>query len=323
MKKYILPMALLILFLTDPLYAQTRDFPSQIESGLTSFENARYQEAILQFRDVIINSSLEKYHGDAYYWIGRSHLAAGNIEKAAQNIDYFLVQYPDHSLAAEAQYQKGRILYLQKEYDKAIRHLNTFIENFPANDYQSNAYFWIGESFYALGHLEKAEEVYRHIVENFPRSYKFEAANYRRSLIDLKRREQELLKLLKISHEEYLQALEDFEKRERTYEQAISSYQRKLSSSTSEYDDDLLNQYGSEISSQDEQISALKSQLQEERDRIADLRNRISSMQASPQQQPSYSVEGEKDDVRKLLELKNAALSLKMYYIEWLQDNRE
>jgi hypothetical protein len=37
-----------------------------------------------------------------------------------------------------------------------------------------------------------------------------------------------LLNLLKISHEEYLKLLEEFQRKEKTYEQAITEYQRKL-----------------------------------------------------------------------------------------------
>jgi len=327
MKKNILSTVLLLLVLALPAYTQTSSLPEELKEGLTLFEDAEYQAALLQFRDIIINSALEDYHGDAYYWIGRSHLALGNIDKAAQNIDFFLVQYPDHALTAEAMYQKGRILYLQQEYQRAIRQLNTFIEKYPGNSYQSNAYFWIAESFYELGHLDKAEQIYAYIVETYPRSFKYEAANYRKSLIDLKKREQELLKLLKISHEEYLKTLEDFEQREKTYEQAISSYQRKLSAATSGRDDAIQSEFDSELSTKDQQIAGLRRELQEERSRVTDLQNRINSIQPSSQDQPQpqqqVSIQGDQDDVTRLLELKNQALSLKLYYIQWLQENQE
>lgn len=325
MKKNILSTVLLFLVLAWPAFAQTSSLPEDLREGLLFFEDSEYQAALLQFRDIIINSALEEYHGDAYYWTGRSHLALGNIEKAAQNIDFFLVQYPDHTLTAEAMYQKGRILYLQQEYQRAVRQLNTFIEKYPNNSYQSNAYFWIAESFYELGHLDKAEQLYSYIVETFPRSFKYEAANYRKSLIHLKKREQELLKLLKISHEEYLKTLEDFEQREKTYEQAISSYQRKLSAATSGREDEMLAEFDSKLSTKDQQIAGLRRELQEERSRVAELQNRISSMQSSPQAQPQQqvSIKGDADDVTRLLELKNQALSLKLYYIQWLQENQE
>jgi len=325
MKKTILHFVILFLLSCVSLNAQTSILPAELKEGLDSFENAKYQQALIQFRDIILETSLEKYHADAYYWIGRTHLALGNIEKAAQNIDFFIVQYPEHGLIAEALYQKGRVLYLQQEYEKAIRQLYSFIERFPGNSYVSNGFFWIGESFYALGHLDKAEDVYRHIVDTFPRSFKYEAANYRISLIDLKRREQELLKLLKISHEEYLKALEEFEQREKTYEQAISSYQRKLSATTGEQIqiNEGARQVESRITDKEAQIAQLKNQLQNEKNRVESLQRELDSLAVTRQAPKTSSLQGDKDSVRKLLELKNSALSLKMYYIDWLMNNQE
>lgn len=319
-----------LFLLTAVIFAQTTGLPEPVRRGLTAFEKGDYQEALLQFRDVILDSSLETYHSDAYYWIGRSHLAMNDVEKAARNIDFFLAQYPNHRLAADAMYQKGRILYLQKEYEKAIRQLYTYIEKYPNHEYKPNGYFWIAESFYFLGHLDKAEAIYDLIVRDFPRSFKVEAASYRRSLIDLKKREQELLRLLKISHEEYLKALEEFQQREKEYEQAISSYQRKIAAAAGDGgEEDFLKELedmNSQLSAAKQQISSLRSQLEAEKNRAAQLQKELENMPETvqaPPQQTAIPVAGGKEQTTQLLELKNTALTLKMFYIDWLQNNRE
>jgi len=81
---------------------------------------------------------------------------------------------------------------------------------------------------YALGRLDEARRAFVAIISKFPTSVKIEAATYRRDLIDLEFREEELLRLLTWSHEESLRTVEDFRRKERSYEQAITVYQKEL-----------------------------------------------------------------------------------------------
>ncbi len=316
---------LLIISVLVPLftYGQSRNLPPALQSGIQAFSNANYDQALLHFRDIILDSAKKEYYGDAYYWIARSHLAEDRIDKAAQNIDFFIANYKGHFKYPDALYQKGRILFLQKEYEKSIRQLYDYIENYTAHEYNANAFFWIGESFYALGHFDKAEKIFTTVIRDYPRSYKIEAARYRKDLIQLKQREQDLLKLLKISHEEYLKALENFQQREKSYEQAISSYQRKLSAATSERDNVLIDELNSDLASKESEIRKLQQKIREQSNQISELRQRIESGVETTGSTSVTSTKADKDDVQRLLELKNRALSLKLFYIEWLQKNRE
>ena len=111
----------------------------------------------------------------------------------------------------------------------AIEALNSFIDSHPESPFVANALYWSGESLYSLGRLDAARRVFQSVVSEYPRSFRVEAARYRIALIDLDERETELLELLRWSHEEYLQALDEFERREQAYQEAISSYQQQLS----------------------------------------------------------------------------------------------
>ncbi len=323
MKKKITILLLISLIVPLLVYGQERELPKPLKSGIQAFGRGEFDQALLHFRDVILDSSLKKYYGDAYYWIGRSHLAEERIEKAAQNIDFFIANYNGHPKYPDALYEKGRLLYLQKEYEKSIRQLYEYVENYPSHDYNSNALFWIAESFYALGHFDKADKMYSAVIRDYPRSYKVEAARYRKSLITLKQREQDLLKLLKISHEEYLKALEDFQQREKSYEQALSSYQRKLSAATDERDNELINELNSDLASKESEIRRLEQKLNEQRSRLSRLQEKIDSGVQTRDTPSVTTQDADKDQVEQLLELKNRALSLKLFYIEWLQKNRE
>jgi TolA-binding protein len=86
----------------------------------------------------------------------------------------------------------------------------------------------MGECLYSLGQLNKALDVFSLIVEQYPQSVKYEASSYRLALINQKKVEIELLSILKWTHEESLKTVEEYQRRERTYDQAIIAYQKKI-----------------------------------------------------------------------------------------------
>jgi TolA-binding protein len=214
------------------LGAQSVEGTRRLAEGLEHFREGEYQEAISSFRSLIFDTG-EPAGGvatpDAYYWIARSYMALGLLDEAERNLEYFLSSYPDHRLYADAVYQKGRLLFLQGDPESAILELEQFVERYPANDLVANALYWVGESLYSLGRLEEAARVFQKVVDEYPTSYKVTDARYRLSLVEFKKREDELLKLLKWSHEESLRVTEEYKRREKAYEQAISVYQHRLS----------------------------------------------------------------------------------------------
>ncbi len=304
------------LLLSPSLFAATGE--ELVEKGREQFGNADYQSALLTFRDIVLNSSMDGHHGEAYFWIARSYMAMEKLDKAEQNLEFFLSEYEGHSRYPEALYQKGRLLHLQEEYQKSIRQLYRYIEEFPSHPYKANAYFWVGESFYALGHYDKAEAIFSLVVRDFPKSYKVEAGKYRISLIDLKRREEELLKLLKMSHEEYLKALEEFDRKEKSYEQAIAGYQRKLAAATADNDNELIAALNEDLEQKNSRIRSLEEEKARLEEQVAALSQQIEGEGGTV---PSISSTGSK--TRRLLELKSRALSLKEKYIEALSEQGE
>jgi len=207
---------------------QASDGRGVLQKGLTEFQNARYGDALHEFQGIILNPSYTAVQGDAYFWISLSYMALGRLDDAEKNLEFFLLNFPENANVPEATYQKGRLLYLQGEYNKAIQVLYAFIQSYKDNPFAGNAYYWIGESLYSLGHFDEAKKVFQAVVQDYPTSFKVEAAQYKVSLINLQNRESQLLRLLKWSHEEALQAQQEYQVRERAYQQALIAYQRKI-----------------------------------------------------------------------------------------------
>ncbi len=235
-----------------------------LKSGLDYYRHGRYRQAIMELRNVILDPALSSAHGDAFFWLAKSYFILEQWDDVDRSLESYLLNYPDHHYYAEAFYLKGRLMFSQSDLEGAIQIFQSFISNHPASPYTPNAYFWVGECLYLLGQFDSALKIFQAVLDEFPQSVKVEAAGYRISLIKIKRRETELLKLLKISHEESLRTLEDFQKRKRTYEQAIMAYQRKLSIGES-------GDYIARIDTLQEQLDAKEKEIARLKARIADL----------------------------------------------------
>lgn len=293
----------LFLFISGIIVVSGQSVSSEefINEGLSLFKHQRFSESIISFRNVILNPEAESVKADAYFWLSKAYMVLGKLDDAERSLEFYLANYPDHGYFTEAFYQKGRLLFMQGDYQSSIQVFQGFIIEYPDSLFVPNAYYWIGECLFSLGLLEDSAKIFSKVIDEYPRSYKIEAARYKMSLINFKKRENELLKLLKWSHEESLKTIEEFQRREKTYEQAIAAYQRKI-----------IN-----FNKQDEQSTI--SDLQQENKL---LKKQLKELQGS---RPAFisidSEEGvskESASVVRLKSIKEEALGIKEILLSWL-----
>jgi len=290
-----------------PAFSQDGDTAKRIlDQAITSFQNAQYEQALNGFREMLLDPAYAAYQGDAYFWIAKTSMALGRLDETKRNLEHFLQEYPDNPYYAEGNYLKARLLFLEGDYQEAVQAFQRFIDEFPTSPFIANAYYWSAESLFSLGHLDEAYKLFRSVVENYPTSYRVEAARYRISVIELTRREEELMKLLRWSHEEYLSALDHFQKTEQTYNQAIASYQKRLQSLASE-------DFRAEIDRLSGEVSDLESEIQRKDNRISELQAELDSAGKTGEVAPSAPAPASAQSAaeRKLLDLKEKALAVK------------
>jgi TolA-binding protein len=303
----------------------------RIEQGLKKFEKSDFPSALSVFQGVLLDPSAKKRHPDAAYWSALSYVGLKDYDNADRTMGLFLTSYPSSSLYPDALYQQGRISYLRQEHDRSLKIFQNFLETYPDSDLYASALFWAGECMYQLGKLKQAESVFLAIVKEYPEGVKTEAANYRLGLIDLKYREEELLKLLKWSHEESLRIIEEYQGREKTYEQALNAYQRQIAvlkggkpaPTESDKAGELESQTAALKSSSEKSASeaeALKFLLvkaEAERNEALAALSDLEKAQKAASSSESFSPKG----IQELLDIKAKALQLKEFYLEWLLAN--
>ena len=258
-KKYIFILLYCILFIFNSFSNQN------LVNGIKFYQDEMYNDAISSFHNIVLDPNNTDIHGDAYFWLAKSYFILDRLDDTERNLEYFLLNYEYHQYYEQAFYLKGRLLFKQQEYDNAILVFKNYIELYPDSSFISHSYFWIGESLFLLGNMNTAMEIFQIVVQDYPNSVKYEAANYRLSLINIKHRENELLLLLKISHEESLETLEEYQRLIQTYEQAVLAYQKQLSGKVdltqSVTTDESLAQKDVEINNLKQQIEKLENQL--------------------------------------------------------------
>ena len=223
----------------SPVQGQAR-----LNSGIALYSQGRYSEAIAELRRAQAEASQRELRAEALYWIGLSSLSMGEYAGALQDMDALLEMDPLHYRAGELPYHRGRCLYYLGRYDEALISFKGYADSLvpyqgrPLSSEDASrkaaALYWTGECLFIMGQLDRAGDMYRIVTEEYPGSPKYQASVYRLAIIDQKKVENELLGLLRWSHEESLRNMEDFRRKEITYDQAMSAYQRRINDLTAE-----------------------------------------------------------------------------------------
>ena len=232
-KKAVFSAALCLAFATAA-FSQTTML-AMLQDGILLYGQGNWDEAISALQPVRVSAN-KTMAGEAFFWTALARLSGGNYEQTVNDIESLEIIDPQSRRITESGYHKGRALFYLNRYDEAIISLGKYTASFGPDSALTDqdiskkaaALYWIGESLYAAGQFDKASDVFYYIITEYPQSAKYEASAYRIELIGQKKIEAELLELLKWSHEDALRIMDDYQRRERAYDQAILSYQKRI-----------------------------------------------------------------------------------------------
>jgi tetratricopeptide (TPR) repeat protein len=221
-----------ICFIFTFSWAQSAKPLNSLNQGIALYAEGKWQEAIAELRkaqeEVEPGTDANSKKAEILYWISLAEIGAGDYEAAMIDLDEITAIDPSSFWNLEVPYHKGRCLYFLGEFDNAIIVLNEYADAVTDSMKKASSFYWAGECLYSLGQFQLAQDVFYRIIDEFPQSVKYEAAKYRIALINQKKVEAELLAILKWSHEESLKTVEAYQRRERSYDQAIIAYQKRI-----------------------------------------------------------------------------------------------
>ena len=82
----------------------------------------------------------------------------------------FLVKYPRHDYADNAQYWLGETYYAHKDYKVALAEFRNVIETYPRGNKVPDALLKVGYCYQALGQTDKARAVLEQVVNLYPKT---------------------------------------------------------------------------------------------------------------------------------------------------------
>ena len=94
----------------------------------------------------------------------------GKHDEAVAALRAFLVKYPRHDYADNAQYWLGETFYHQQDYAHALAEFRTVIETYPRGNKVPDALLKVGYCYQALGQTDKAHAVLAQVVNLYPKS---------------------------------------------------------------------------------------------------------------------------------------------------------
>jgi len=228
----------LLLILPWLSFAQQPSPETRLRTGVELYGQGKWREAVLELRRAQAEAPTTAMRGEALFWISLAGMAAGEYEQALRDITALEEIDPRNPRIREIPYHKGRIYYYLGRFDEAIIELSAYANSFRPGPSgvlshadslkKAAALYWTGECLFFMNQLDVASDIFSLIIRDYPLSPKFEASTYRIALINQKRVEAELLVLLRWTHEEALRNMEDFRRRETTYDQALGAFQKQI-----------------------------------------------------------------------------------------------
>jgi len=229
-----------LLILAQGLGAQGYDnslYIQRFKDGKYSYSEMRMYEAAAHFRGAQEISKNVNDWAQATYWVILTELAIGDYGSAVRDMDDLDRIAPRSSFSRDMAYHRARAYYNQGYFEDALIYFKRYSDSITSNDREAcdrkaAAFFWMGECLYSMGQYNEAEKFYSWVIVKYPNSPKIEVSGYRIDLIKQKKIEAELLALLRWSHEESLKNSEDYQRKIRTYENTINTYQRRIAELT-------------------------------------------------------------------------------------------
>lgn len=197
------------------------------EQGKELFLQDDYLEALVCFQKAAADSTW-KNQPEIYLWLARDYFILLDYSAALHSVDYILTNFPYNPEREEASYWQARIFYAQNNYEETIQLLSSFLQTYPNSYWTPHALFWMAEAAFALKNYDDAGLLYSRVIQDYSTSDKVVIAYHRLKIIELKQREEELIKLLRWSRNETLNTSEEFQNKEKAYQQSIQAYQEKI-----------------------------------------------------------------------------------------------
>jgi len=115
-----------------------------------------------------IRETVRKEQAEILFRYGSELRASGNLERALDLFEDFLILYGDHTRAFDVHIAIAEIHQSMKQYDGAISHFELAREMFPEQERGIEAYLKMGRVYAEIGESERARTIFNEIAASRP-----------------------------------------------------------------------------------------------------------------------------------------------------------
>jgi outer membrane protein assembly factor BamD len=163
---------------------------AQIRTGDSYYDEARYNEAIDEYKRFLNLYPHNKYAGYVQYQIGMSHFRQiegidrghEHLEGALKEFEAFIKGYPRHpfvdeakerlskcrDMAAEYEFYIGNFYFKKDSYNAAVSRFENLIKKYPQSSWEAEALYHLGLSYKELGNIEKTKDTLTRLTNHYP-----------------------------------------------------------------------------------------------------------------------------------------------------------
>ncbi len=102
-------------------------------AGIKSFDQRKYQDAVVSFKDFTAAYPKHKLAGNAYFWQGESYFQMKDYARAALAYQEVIAKYPGSAKIQSSMLKQGIALHNAGKKDAAKERLNELVKRYPSS----------------------------------------------------------------------------------------------------------------------------------------------------------------------------------------------
>ena len=116
----------------------TGDFLQDYQTGLATYQNRDYKQAVATFEDLLLRGENNSYIDNCQYWIGESYYGLGNYNQAVVEFTKVFA-FMKSNKSDDAQLKLGLCYWKLGDKDKAREEFQRLMSDYPQSEYIQKA----------------------------------------------------------------------------------------------------------------------------------------------------------------------------------------
>lgn len=146
-------------------------------NGTCSYQQKLYDEAVLDFREVIADPNAGEYRERAWYQLAWSYYLSGKYDSAVTESENLLkLGGISPAMSANVHFLLGQSYAQQTNFESAIKEIQVCLQVAPTGEYAEQALYLLADLLYRAEKFTEAGDAFERFFDTFPKSTRAQEA---------------------------------------------------------------------------------------------------------------------------------------------------